>query len=187
MQSPSSHRENQNTEEKNGSTALLLYFPVFENAEKLPDLSGSKMPWQPTQEIGLWVSAHQIYAQMGGISLEICMKRLQFLTLNHSYSVGYFRADGRIWSLGISPRAGQRWPVATILSPFSLLRLALRFPYNCHVGFWSIWMRGGSPNVKAPFPQMLPDLTVGIFFAFRKSQEKAVMIFFPPYLSVCIH
>lgn len=27
---------------------------------------------------------------------------------------------------------------------------------------------------------MLPDLTVGIFFAFKKSQEKAVMIFFPP-------
>lgn len=35
-------------------------------------------------------------------------------------------------------RAGQRWPVATILSPFSVLRLALRFPYNCYVGFWGI-------------------------------------------------
>lgn len=155
----------------------MLCFLVFKKTDKFPNLTGNKMSQQATQGTGLWLSTQQIYAQMRGIFLKFCMKRFQFRTWNCSYSVGSFRADGRIWSLGISPRAGQRWPAATILSPFSSLRLALRFPYNCHRWFCSIKMRGGSPNVKAPFPQMLPDLT-GFFFPRKKKEKKLRWGFF---------
>lgn len=58
-------------------------------------------------------------------------------------------------------RLGQHWLVATILSPDSVLRLALRFPYNCWVGLGA-YGGGKVRRLKAPLPQLMPDLTVGI-------------------------
>jgi len=79
-------------------------------------------------------------------------------------------------------RLGQCWLIAMIVSPDSVLRLALRFSYL--LGWvWSIW-RKKVFCLKAPLPQVMPDLTVGIHFVNPKVYKgicpRAFLIFLLP-------
>lgn len=68
-------------------------------------------------------------------------------------------------SAGISPGEVHPWLVSMIPSPDRVLRLALRFPYNCWVWVWSIWWRKVC-CLKSSTPTTDARLSLFFFFLF---------------------
>lgn len=102
----------------------------------VPDLNGSKISLKSTlhssQEFEHRVNAHQVH-----VKWVVFPFKLYQTLFNHDPHMKHFqpRRLFQTWwkdleSSHIS-RVGQHWLVAMILSPDSVLRLALRFPYNC--------------------------------------------------------